>query len=134
MSAALLLATAPAMGQSFEPVIVVNEKAITQFEIVQRARFLNALGASGDALALAREQLINDRLREAVIERFEIEVTEEEIDQSVANFAGTRGLEVGELYAGLDGAGIAEETLRQFLAVQIGWRNFVQRRFAAARG
>ncbi|MEO0371450.1 MAG: peptidylprolyl isomerase, partial [Pseudomonadota bacterium] len=47
----------------FEPVIKVNEKAITRYEIDQRARLLTLFRAPGEPVSTAREQLIEDRLK-----------------------------------------------------------------------
>ena len=47
----------------FEAVIKVNDQAITRYEIEQRARMLTLFRAPGDPHELAREQLIEDRLK-----------------------------------------------------------------------
>jgi len=116
-------------AQTYEPVIIVNEKAITQYELDQRARLLQALGAGGDTSALARSQLIDDRLRMALVERFELEASEEEILDGMEEFASRRQLELGQVLSEMDRLGIEEETLRAFVAVGLGWRNLVQARF-----
>ena len=116
-------------AQTFEPVIIVNEKAITQYELDQRSRLLQALGAGGDTQSLARSQLIDDRLRMALVERFELEPSEEEILDGMEEFASRRQLELGQVLAELDRLGIEEETLSAFVEVGLGWRNLVQARF-----
>ncbi|MEM8869371.1 MAG: peptidylprolyl isomerase [Pseudomonadota bacterium] len=119
----------PTAAQPYEPAIFVNEKVITGYEITQRALLLRALGAGGDTTELARTQLIDDRLRLAVIERFEQELSSEEIDAAVADFAARRNLELAQVFAALDERGVAEKTLRDFVSVAIAWRNLVQGRF-----
>lgn len=116
-------------AQTFEPVIIVNEKAITQYELDQRSLLLQALGAGGDTQALARSQLIDDRLRMALVERFELEPSEDEILDGMQEFAARRQLELGQVLSELDRLGIEEETLRAFVSVGLGWRNLVQARF-----
>ena len=58
------LPTGPALAQNlFAPVIFVNDQAITRYEIQQRARMLTLFRAPGDPQQLAREQLIEERIK-----------------------------------------------------------------------
>ena len=64
LGTAAALAPAPALAQNlFETVIRVNDQAITRFEIEQRARMLTLFRAPGDPIKLAREQLVEERLK-----------------------------------------------------------------------
>src|SRR5690606_33943700 len=57
---------APAAGWAqnlFQPVVYVNDGAVTRYEIDQRVRFMRLLGAPNTTAAEAEEELINDRLR-----------------------------------------------------------------------
>lgn len=126
---AAMTGAAAVSAQTFEPAIVVNEKAITQYELDQRARLLQALGAGGDTRELARSQLIDDRLRMALVERFELEPSEDEILDGLQEFAARREMELGRILAELDRVGVDEATLRAFVEVGLGWRNVVQARF-----
>ena len=127
----VLMGVTPAPAQTVEPVIVVNEKAITAYELEQRALLLQAFGAPGDTTELAREQLIDDRLRMWVVERFELELSTEELDAGLANFAQQRDLEVEQVLTALRQRGIDESTLLDFLEAGLSWRNLVQARFTA---
>lgn len=125
----LALPAAPVAAQDVTPAIIVNERAITAWELDQRAQLLSVFGAGGDTRALARDQLIDDRLKESVVIRLEMELTEEEIDEAVADFADQRELSVDQLIGALDERGLAEESLRDFLAIRISWRDTVQAAF-----
>jgi len=58
---ASVIAAPPLPAQDlFEPVIKVNDLAITRYEIEQRARMLTLFRAPGDPEKLAREQLIEE--------------------------------------------------------------------------
>lgn len=127
-----LLAGPPTVAQTFEPEIFVNEQVVTGYEIDQRARLLQALGAGGDTRDLARSQLIDDRLRMAVVERFELEASEEEIDAGVANFAARRNATLEQLTGALGQRGIDIQTVRDFIGNALGWRDFVQARFRSS--
>ncbi|MEO0693450.1 MAG: peptidylprolyl isomerase, partial [Pseudomonadota bacterium] len=72
---------APAMAQSpFSPAIRVNDAAITNFELTQRARLLSVLGATSGVNQLARDRLIEERLQQQAAQQLGITATEEEVD------------------------------------------------------
>ncbi|MEO0388559.1 MAG: peptidylprolyl isomerase, partial [Pseudomonadota bacterium] len=129
--AALALAL-PAMAQTENPsapAIVVNERAITNYEIAQRALMLSAFGAGGDIRALAREQLITEQLQLEIGDRFELTADETEVEQGAADFARRRELELAAFRIALSRAGIADETFNAFVRAGLTWRNVVQARF-----
>jgi len=123
----------PALAQQspFEPVLVVNDRAITAYELDQRTRLLQAFGAGGDIAALAREQLIDDRIRLGVAERLDLSLPEDELLAGLENFAQQRELTVAQVEGALTARGIARESLLAFLEAQITWRNVVQALFRA---
>ena len=47
----------------FAPAIRINDSVVTAYELDQRQRMLTLLNAPGNAAEVAREQLIDDRLR-----------------------------------------------------------------------
>lgn len=122
-----VLPAAPVSAQrAVEPEILVNEQAITGWEIEQRATLLDLFGAGGDTRELARTQLIDDRLKMGVVARLELEPSEDAIDAAVQDFADRREIPVDALIGVLAQRGVDEVTLRNFLEVQISWRDAVQ--------
>jgi len=130
--AALVTGPAPmAAAQGlFKPVIKVNDKAITGFEIEQRARLLTLFRTPGDPVQTAREQLVEDRLKLDAAEATGIVVSEEAIDAAVEEFAGRAGLSAEEMTDRLGNAGVDASTLRDFVRVGVVWRDLVTARFA----
>lgn len=133
-AAALLLApmaplTAPAQGL-FSPAIKVDEMVITNYEINQRLAFLQVLRAPGDARKLAREQLIDDRLKMRAAQELGITVTPEQIAAGMEEFAGRANLTAEQLIGELSKLGIATETFRDFVEAGMAWREVVRVRFA----
>ena len=49
-------------------VLRVNQSVITQYELDQRIRFLQVIQTSGDLRQAARDQLIDDRLKNSLAE------------------------------------------------------------------
>ncbi len=56
-------APAGAQGGKFSPAVIVNDSAVTEYELDQRMRFLTILRAPGDPATEAEKGLIDDRLR-----------------------------------------------------------------------
>ena len=68
-----------AAGGPYSPVILVNEQAVTQFELDQRIKFLTLLRVPGDPQAEAMKGLIEDRLRSEAAKRAGITLTDAQI-------------------------------------------------------
>ncbi len=113
----------------FAPAIRVNDQVVTGYELSQRIQFLSVLGATGDIEALARRQLIDDRLRAEVVTRAGLQPSPEDLAAGMAEFAARSNMEVEPFIAQLEAAGISAQTFRDFVRAGIGWRNYVQARF-----
>ncbi len=120
-----------AMAQGlFSPVVIVNGRAVTRYEIEQRVAFMRLLRTPGDLEKEAEEALIDDRLKDRIAREAGITLTPEELEAGMEEFVGRTGLDMPRFLAALDQAGIAPETFRDFVASGIRWRKFVQARFA----
>lgn len=126
---ALAPVSAPAQGL-FAPSIIVNDQVITGYELQQRAELLRLLNAPGDTQRLAREQLIDDRLRLQAARDAGIRPSGEEVLDGMEEFAGRANLTREQFAQDLAGNGVAEETFRDFVRAGLSWRILVQQRFA----
>ena len=123
---------APALAQNlFETLIRVNDQAITRFEIEQRARMLALFRAPGDPNELAREQLIEERLKMDAANANGFLIEDVQIQAGMEEFAGRANMDAEQLIRALEGAGVARETFREFVRVGITWREFMRARFAS---
>jgi peptidyl-prolyl cis-trans isomerase SurA len=130
----LLLLTAPLAAQAQNPysaAYVVNEKAITYWDIEQRIKLLEALGARGGVRELAIEQLTNERLQIYAAELLDLELPEEAVEQGIEEFAQRRNLTGEQVKQGLLERGISEEAFHEFVYAGLIWREVVQARFRA---
>lgn len=133
MIAAAALTAVPLAAQAqslFAPVITVNDKAITGYELQQRERMLQLFRAPGNPTELAREQLIEERLKMEAAETSGIEVTEEGMEAGYEEFAARANMSPEEFLRALDGGGVAEESFRDFVRNGVLWRELVRARFA----
>ena len=126
-----LAPAAPAQAQGlFSPAIKVNDKAITYFEIEQRARMLTLFRTPGNPEELARQQLIEDRLKLAAAEEAGLVVSEPAIRDAMDEFAARGELTIDQMVTALAEAGVEESSFRDFVRAGVTWRELVAARFA----
>ena len=124
----LPVGTATAQGQ-FTPAVTVNESVITQFELDQRRRLLELFRTPGNLNTQAREGLIDDRLRQQELARFDVTLSEEELNTALEEFAGRANMNIAEFTRFLGQNGIEIETLRDFVQTNSAWRDYIRARF-----
>lgn len=132
---ATLVSAASVHAQTlFRPIAVVNDSAITGFDLAQRAQILSALGvsaASTDALRnQALDQLIEDRLKLQAGRRIGIKPSPEVVAQGIEQFAQRSGLSSAELQAMLNAQGVTDQAIEDLAASEIIWLQVVRARFA----
>jgi peptidyl-prolyl cis-trans isomerase SurA len=129
---ALTWLAAPAAAQvDFAPAVIVNDEAITNYDIDQRARLLTLTGAPQDGRlrGLAVEQLIDDRLKRTAGGRRTERPTPESVEAAVADYAASRNQTVAQLEAAMERAGVRRQTLEDALIADGAWREAVRARF-----
>ncbi|WP_348524501.1 peptidylprolyl isomerase [Paracoccus sp. R12_1] len=128
MASLLIGAAAPAAAQNpFEPIVYVNDKAVTRYELQQRMRFMEVLGSPADT-ATAEQALIDDRLRMFAAGQLGIEVTDEGLQAGLEEFASRAGLSAAEFTAALERAGVEPQVYRDFVTAGIAWRGVIRAR------
>jgi len=115
----------------FSAAILVNDQAITNYELKQRTMFLEAMRFPGVPDELAPKQLIEERLKKAAADQLGIRVSEEELQFELESFAQRFNVAFDEFAAELERVGISVDTLRAFIANQLLWREVVRARFGA---
>lgn len=116
----------------FAPVVRVNDRAVTRFELQERIRFLRLLRAPGDHTELAREQLIEDRLKLGAAQSAGIVLEEAAILSGMDEFAGRANLTREEFVSALEQGGVSEQAFRDFVTAGLAWRTLVQARFGTS--
>lgn len=131
---ALFWATLASAQGLFAPAIEVNGDAITRYEVQQREAMLRAFNTPGDLAELAREQLIEDRLKMQEMARAGIALRDEALRREMETFAERANLTYPQFLGVLRQNGVAEETLRDFVRVGVSWRDYVRRKFGSSHG
>lgn len=129
-----LCGTGPAaLAQSlFAPVVRVNDSVITEWEVDQRARFLDLFRTPGDVRTIAVERLIDERLQSAAALEAGFTASPEEIAAGMAEFASRANLSAEQFIEAIGQGGVSPEAFRDFVSAGILWRQLVRDRFAAA--
>lgn len=109
--------------------IIINDRAITEYEYQQRRLFMQLLGAPGDLDKLALDGLIEDRLRQQEAEFLDVKLEEKGLRDGMEEFAQRANMSADEFIKVLAQAGIAAETFRDFVAAGVVWREIVRARF-----
>ncbi|WP_374632769.1 peptidylprolyl isomerase [Paracoccus sp. (in: a-proteobacteria)] len=117
-----------AQGNPFQPLIYVNDGAVTRYELDQRVRFMEVLRAPETGAEAAEKALIEDRLRMFAARQLGITPNEEQIDAGLAEFAGRANLSVDEFTAALAKAGVERQAFRDFITAGVVWREIVRQR------
>ncbi|MFT4148930.1 MAG: peptidylprolyl isomerase [Paracoccaceae bacterium] len=127
---ALFGAPAAAQGGQFSPVVYVNGKAVTQYEVDQRLRFLTMLRQPGDLQKDALQGVIDDRLRVWAAAQVGLKLTPDDVKKGMEEFASRANLSAENFVKALNQGGVSAETFRDFVTAQITWRELIRAKYA----
>ena len=134
VAGAVLVATPTHAQTLFRPVAVVNDSAITGFDLAQRAQILSAQGvssASADALRnQALDQLVEDRLKLQAGRKIGIKPSPEIVAAGLEQIAQRSNLSANEFRAMMNAQGVTDQAIDDLAAAEIIWLQVVRARFA----
>lgn len=111
--------------------VVVDDQAITSFQIGQRARLISLTERKSGAAATkaAQDELIDEVLKLKEAKRYGITVPKKQVDDAFATIASRVKLTPANLAAALRQSGVDPETLRDRLRTEIAWSQILRQRF-----
>ncbi len=120
-------------GNPFRAVVIVNDGAITEYEIAQRAQMLRLLTPTPDTVAreTAQKDLINERLYDYAAGVLGIVVGEADVDAGMTDFAARGTLSLPQLVEYLRDGGVDESSFRAFIQSGVLWQQVLGLRFGA---
>ena len=128
--AALMLKPTVSTAQNlFSKVAQVDDSVITEFEVQQRIRFLQVMGAPSSSRVEVLDELIKDRLRDGTAIQSGVILSPEDLQKGLSDFAARSELSAEAFVEGLESAGVASETVRDFVATSIAWREYIRARY-----
>jgi len=134
IATALLATAAPVQAQSSPHGIaaVVNADIVTIHDLRQRVLFMMATtGAERDEASVQRLQrqalrnLVDEHLQMQEAETYEVEISDEDVNNSVGRLLSQNGTDPDKLISDLAGAGVSIETLRDQVRSEIAWQRIV---------
>ncbi len=131
---ALSMAIAPvapvATAQSpFSAAIKIDETVVTRYELDQRIRFLTALNFPGIPSQIAREQLIDEKLKRRAAKEAGVILAPEALSDGLTAFAARGNMDFETFVGELSKAGIDRYTMEQFVETNLLWIEFVRGKF-----
>ena len=114
----------------FDPAIIVNESIISTFEISQRIILLDILQTAGDVNKKAKDELINAKLIEKFVKKYNLSVADSKIEEGVIELANRFNLDKKNFLSEIDKIGLSEKSLEIFLRDKILLKEVVQYKFS----
>ncbi|MBB5073622.1 peptidyl-prolyl cis-trans isomerase SurA [Bartonella callosciuri] len=124
---------APAFAQTVI-VVTVNGNPITNYDIQRRAAFLQLQQKQGNLAAQAKNELVNEVLKNIEIKRLNIEVSNNEVESAFENFATQNNMTLDQLNQILIQSDITVQHFKDYIRGQIGWSRLVNARYQAETG
>lgn len=121
--------TAAAQGL-FSAQITVNGTAITGYEIEQRKLLLQAFNTPGDLDKVAREQLLDEALKEQIFSRAGLQITAESLEAELTAFAARAELDLERFVEMLNQFGVDRDTFVTFVRRNVTWRDYIRSRYS----
>ena len=129
----LLISISPSQSQQIERIAaIVNDEVISTYDVQQRINLV--LSSSGiqptqDIIQRVQAQvvrtLIDEKLQLQEAEKYEVEISDDEVSQAITRLAQQNNLQPGALEASLRSSGINTETLKTQIRAELAWNRVV---------
>jgi len=117
---------------------IVNDEAISSYDLDQRVKLvISASGKTPDETSIrgltqqVLRSLVDERLKLQEARRFDIEITEDEIDEGINLVAKRNKVDRQTLIERIRNFGVSDKTLRVQIQSDLAWSKLVRGRFAA---
>ncbi|MAN63209.1 MAG: hypothetical protein CMI60_14825 [Parvibaculum sp.] len=126
-----------AAGEVLGIAAIVNDAVISKYDLDQRVRLVVATSGiqpTRENIERIREQvlrsLVDEKLQLQEAARLELEIEDEEVDQSITGIAQRAGMSSEEIVEYLDENGVNEAALRTQITADVAWNRVISARFA----
>ena len=113
---------------------VVNNTAITTYDIQKRAAFLRLQRKGGAVEKQAADDMVEQALKAQELEKRKVVIPKSQLDAAFARFAASNKMSAKQLSEILDRAGVTASHFKEFMRVQMGWGQLVSARYRAESG
>src|SRR5262249_36113954 len=136
IAAALALALAglglPRTALAQHVAVIVNGAPITTYDIEQRTKFTTLATHKTPGRQEAIEELIDEKLKVQIGQRYKLEVTDSEVDSAYANMSRRMHMTPEQLTGALSHAGVDSGTLKARIRADIAWQQIVRGKFQSS--
>jgi peptidyl-prolyl cis-trans isomerase SurA len=122
------LVPSPVYAQAAAVRYVVNDVAITSYDIDRRVALLQLMGRKGNLREIANQEMVDQTLRMQEIARLRVGATDDMVNQAYANFAQSNKMTTAQLDGVLSQSGVTREHFQNFMRAQMGWGRVLQSR------
>lgn len=126
---ALAVVTLPSPARAQNIVALVNGEPITQFDIEQRAKLIQLSTRKSPSSKETLEELISEKVKVREARKFNLKVSEAEIESAYAGMGSRMRLSKDQLTQTLARSGIRPETLKSQIEAGIVWNQLLRGRF-----
>jgi peptidyl-prolyl cis-trans isomerase SurA len=113
--------TLPAQAEASEIKYIVNNVPVTSYDIQRRAAFMKLQRRKGNINTQAEEEMVDQALRAAEIQRLNIRITDEAVASAYANFAKSNKMTAKQLDGIMAQSGVTSAHFKEFIRSQMGW-------------
>lgn len=113
---------------------VVNNVAVTSYDVQRRAAFLKLQRKKGNLSQMAGDEMVDQTLRQAEMKRLGIKVPDAAVQAAYERFAKGNKMAPKQLDGVLNQAGVTPEHFKEFIRTQLGWNQALSSRFKSQGG
>lgn len=106
--------------------VLVNDEPITDYDINQRVRLLEATSGGQAGRSQAVEELVEEKLKLQAARRVGVSVSESEVSSAFANIASSVNLSPSQFEQALGQIGVNPTSLKNRLRADLAWRDVVR--------
>jgi peptidyl-prolyl cis-trans isomerase SurA len=135
LAAAAVIAAAvafPSAAFAQQVAVIVNGAPITTYDIEQRAKFNMLATHKPQTRAQVIEELIDEKLKIQVGQRYKLEITDADVDTAYASMAQRMHFSAQQLTQALTQGGVDAQTLKSRIRADIGWQQIVRGKFSSS--
>lgn len=112
---------------------IVNNQAITSYDVQRRAAFLKIQNRRGNLQQAATEEMIDQAVRMAEAKRMRINIGDDAVASAYERFAKSNNMSASQMDQVLNQAGVTKNHFREFIRAQMSWSQVMAQKSQAGR-
>jgi len=132
LTAVVMAAAVHAPAAAQQVVVVVNGSPITAIDIAQRSKLIQISTHKTPTRQEVLDELIDERLKLNVAKRYQLEITDKEVDAAFKNIATRAGSTPEKFGQALAAQGISVDMVKDRIKADMGWSQIIRGKFQTA--